>query len=282
LQQALSENKTMVIFYSGGIDSTLIAALAIAHPDFHNHRNNLLLAFSEESIKENPTFWYDWLLPAFGHRIVSSSGYHSHISDPTKLCVTGEFADNIFGSLTVKSYMDVSGDFDAIHKPFAGTAKEWLLKKISNPAHKDQCAEMMDQIFATSPRPMITNHDCLWWLNFVLKWQAVKFRLSSHAPTADLVDLMAKNVVHFFETKEFQNWAVMTDEVKVERDWYSYKLPAKKLIHAINGDDHYLQWKTKYPSIPGLTRYANTHDFIYWDADNDRYIASKDYLLPLK
>jgi hypothetical protein len=282
LQQALSSNKTVVIFYSGGIDSTLIAALAIAHPDFHRHRNNLLLAFSEESIKENPKFWYDRLLPAFGHRIINSNGYHTHISDPNNVCITGEFADNIFGSLTVKSYMDVSGDFDAIQKPFADTGRFWLLKKITSPADRDRCGDMMDKIFATSPRPMVSNHDCLWWLNFVLKWQAVKFRLASHAPTPDMVDLMAKNVVHFFETKEFQNWAVMTDEPKVEKDWYSYKLPAKKLIHSINGDDYYLRWKTKYPSIPGLTRYANTHDFIYWDEPNDRYVASKDYLLPLK
>jgi hypothetical protein len=112
-------------------------------------------------------------------------------------------------------------------------------------------------------------------LNFVLKWQAVKLRLVSHAPTPELVSRMATNVLHFFETAEFQDWAVMTDEDKLHDDWYSYKLPAKKLIHEINGDDYYLKWKTKYPSIPSLTRYANMHDFIYYDGVSQRYVASK-------
>lgn len=277
LKDALDNNKKLVIFYSGGIDSTLIAGLAITHPEFEKHKDNLILAFSEDSIKENPHFWYDYLLPKFEWRIGSASGFHKYISNDNYICITGEFADNIFGSLTVKSYMDITGDFGAIHKRFSESGKQWLLNKIQNKSHMTAVSDLIDVVIDTHPsKGLGTNHECFWWLNFILKWQAVKFRLVMHAPTSDLVNKMIKNVVHFFDTEKFQNWAVMTDETKVESDWFSYKLPAKKLIYAINKDDYYFKYKTKYPSIPSLTRYANMYDFLYYDEESNTYIPSKD------
>ena len=279
LDLALDSVKKLVIFYSGGIDSTLIAALAISHPNFMRDRDNILLAFSEESIKENPVFWKEHLLKSFGHRIESASGFHLLITNPENLCITGEFADNIFGSLTVKSYMDATGDLDAIHKRFSVTGQEWLLNKITNQSHRDACQHMIETILSVSPHNLKSNHDCFWWLNFVLKWQAVKFRLVSHAPQSSFINPMIQNVLHFFETIEFQNWAVMTNEIKVENDWKSYKLPAKKLIYSINQDQYYLNWKTKYPSIPGLTRYTNMYDFIYYDSITNIYHGSHDLII---
>lgn len=277
LSTAMSLNKKLIIFYSGGIDSTLIAALALSHPNFNLYKDQIYIAYNEESIKENYNFYQQYLLPNFQNNLISSNGYYSLIADDNNMCITGEFADNIFGSLTLKSYMDNTGDFAAIHKPFLDTGLQWLLKKIKNTEKIDHMAELLLTIINQSPRKLISNHDCFWWLNFVLKWQAVKFRLASHAPSPILVNKIAKNVIHFFDTYEFQNWAVNTEELKVDNDWYSYKMPAKKIIYDINKDDYYFKWKTKYPSIPGLTRYGNTHNFIYL-TDNNEYIASKDLL----
>ena len=275
LKQAINQNKQLVIFYSGGIDSTLIAALAIAHESFEQYRERMLLVLSEDSIKENPWFWHNSLKKAWKHRIANSNDFHNLIADANNICITGEFADNIFGSLTVKSYMDVTGDTNAIHKKFNDTGKQWLLKKVTNKDPVEACEELMDKIFSSNPKGCITNHDCFWWLNFVLKWQAVKLRLVSHAPTPAHVNSMIKNIVHFFETPEFQDWAVLTEEPKLHNSWSSYKLPAKKLIYDINHDKEYFEYKTKYPSIPSLTRYANMYDFIYYDRGSDVYLPSK-------
>jgi len=278
LRTAMENNQQLVIFYSGGIDSTLIAALAISHDLFAKTKHRMLLVLTEDSIKENPKFWYDCLIPAFGTRFANAANFHSLIADPNNLCLTGEFADNIFGSLTVKSYMDATGDQQAIHKPFSKTGRDWMLAKITDQSQRTVCQDLMERLFAVNPRGCSSNHDCFWWLNFVLKWQAVKFRLVSHAPSPDLVDAMAKRVVHFFETQQFQDWAVLTDEQKVLDDWFSYKLPAKQMIYAVNHDIEYFKYKTKYPSIPSLTRYANMHDFIYYDQTTDKYTASKNLL----
>ncbi len=278
LRDVIQNKKKLVIFYSGGIDSTLIACLAISHPKFSLWKNSIILALTEESIRENPTFWNDTLRTCFGDRIVSASRFGQLISDDQNVCLTGEFADNIFGSLTLKSYIDFSGIDNSIEQPFASTGLEWMLDKIPNQGDRDQCKNMVESILKTSPRDLQSNHDCFWWLNFVLKWQAVRFRLVSHARTPEMVNAMASRVMHFFDDDEFQNWAVMTSEQKVHDSWASYKLPAKSLIYKINRDRDYFLYKTKYPSIPGLTRYANMHDFIYLDEATNAYTARKTLL----
>jgi hypothetical protein len=273
LALALSGDKKLIIFYSGGIDSTLIAALAISHPNWANHKEHVYLAFSNDSIRENPGFWNTHLRREFSGRMLNSTAYHQLMSDPGNLCITGEFADNLFGSLTLKSYMDVAGDGNLIHRKFIGGGLSWMLNKIDDTKHRPRCEEMILALLQASPRQLTSNHECFWWLNFILKWQAVKYRLASHSPDDTMVNQMIQNTIHFFETADFQNWAVTTNESKVENTWNSYKMPAKQIIFEVNHDEEYLRYKTKYPSIPGLTRYGNTWSFIYLD-DNGCYHPS--------
>jgi len=273
----INEGKTIVIFYSGGIDSTLVVCLALMHPDWLKHAEHVYVAFNEDSVRENPTFFEKYIIPGFGKRLIDASAFHNLIANDRYVCVTGEFADNIFGSLTLKSYMDNTGNFDAIHGLFQKQGLPWLLAKVKDERQVENCREMIEVLLDQAPMPMDTNHLAFWWLNFAMKWQAVKFRLVSHAPTPELVDTMAKRVVHFFESEEFQLWALYTDEDKVLTNWYSYKLPAKKLILECNGDFEYFTHKTKYPSIPSLTRYANMFDFIYLDTETGIFTASKNF-----
>lgn len=274
---AISNNKKLILFYSGGIDSTLIVVLALLNANFNTYKDHIFIAYSEESITENPVFWESYILPNFKTNIYNSSGFYTFLTNDNNICVTGEFADNIFGSLTLKNYMDITGDMNLIHKPFKETGKLWLLSKILNPSNKDSCSDILDTIINTSNRQLISNHDCFWWLNFILKWQAVDFRLVSHSPNPEFTNKMIKNTIHFFNTTEFQNWAINTSEDKVKDDWYSYKLPAKQIIFDYNKDDYYFKWKTKYPSIPGLTRYTNMYDFIYFNDETNEYTVSKEF-----
>lgn len=274
-QNAINQDKDLVLFYSGGIDSTLLVVLALMNKNFDLYKKRVFIAYSEESIKENPIFWEKYILPIFKENIYDSSGFYKILQN--QIGITGEFADNIFGSLTLKNYIDVTGDYEALHKSFDTTGKPWLLSKITNPSNKNSCSDMLDALLKTSNRPLYSNHDCFWWLNFILKWQAVNFRLVSHIPQPSFINSMISNTIHFFDTIEFQNWAMVTTEDKVKDDWYSYKLPAKKIIFDYNHDDYYFKWKTKYPSIPGLTRYTNMYDFIYIDDETNEYTVSKTY-----
>jgi hypothetical protein len=264
----------LVIFHSGGIDSTLIMSLLISHPDWHELQKVTWVAVNEDSQLENPEFFDEVVLPNFGHRLLPSNQFYDILLDPKNVCVTGECADNLFGSLTLKSYMDNTNNFDAINGDWEEETLPWLLAKKDN--YKDEREEMLRALVAASPVPINTNHDFLWWLNFAMKWQAVKYRMSLHAPTAQHAEYMSANVVNFFDSKSYQEWALYTNEPKVGGRWNTYKLPAKQLINDIWSNEKYLRYKTKWPSLPSITRYNNAWGFL-WQNPDGSLTATKEY-----
>lgn len=267
------DKKRLVVFYSGGIDSTLIVSLLISHPAWNSFKDNVWLAINEDSQIENPDFFREVVLPNFGTHLLPSNSYYDIVTDTNNLCITGECADNLFGSLTLKSYMDNTGDYDCIHEPWETTSLNWLLDK--RPTHRDEREQMLYDLVNAAPIEIETNHDFLWWLNFAMKWQAVKYRMAMHAPTAAQAEYIASNVVNFFDSVQYQQWALYTNEQKVAGTWNSYKLPAKSLINEIWTNSKYLEYKTKWPSLPTITRYNNAWGFLYCN-DDGSLTATKD------
>jgi hypothetical protein len=269
-----SDKKKLVILYSGGIDSTLIVALLVAHPSWASLKNQVLLAFNEDSQLENPDFFKEFILPNFGHNLISSNNFYAIINNPDNLCVTGECADNLFGSLTLKSYMDATGNYKSIHTSWETESLIWLLDKVET--HRDEREQMLYDLVNAAPINIETNHDFLWWLNYAMKWQAVKYRMSMHSPTAKQAEYMASNIINFFDSEDYQRWALYTKEEKVGGKWNSYKLPAKILINEIWPNQKYLRYKTKWPSLPTITRYNNAWGFLWQDSDGN-LTATKNY-----
>jgi asparagine synthetase B (glutamine-hydrolysing) len=255
----------LVIMYSGGIDSTLIVCLLISSPYWNDIKDNVLLAFNEDSQVENPKFFRDVILPQFGHCLISSNNFYEIASNPCYSVVTGECADNLFGSLTVKSYMDSTGNFDCLHDEWESGCLDWLLDKVKD--NRDEREQMLYDLVNASPIDIVSNHDFLWWINYTMKWQAVKYRMSMHAPNTEQAVAMASNVINFFDTVQFQEWALYTDEKKVGDTWASYKLPAKQLINDVWNNKQYLIYKTKWPSLPTITRYNTAWGYL-WEEDN--------------
>lgn len=263
----------LVIFQSGGIDSTLIVSLLISHPDWAELQKVTWLAINEDSQMENPEFFNEVVLPYFGTKLLASNQFYDIVSDPKNVCVTGECADNLFGSLTLKSYMDNTNNFDAIHGDWETETLPWLLDK--KEPHREEREQMLRDLVSASPVPINTNHDFLWWLNYAMKWQAVKYRMAMHAPTAKQAEYMAGNVINFFDSEQYQQWALYTSEAKVGGKWNTYKLPAKQLINDIWPNEKYLKYKTKWPSLPTITRYNNAWGFL-WQNDDGSLTATKE------
>lgn len=268
-----SGKKRLVVFYSGGIDSTLIVSLLISHPDWNKLKEVVWLAINEDSQIENPDFFHEIVLPMFGTKLLASNQFYDIINDRDNLCITGECADNLFGSLTLKGYMDNTGDFDAIHGDWRKESLPWLLDK--GTTHREEREDMLLKLVDASPVAIETNHDFLWWLNFAMKWQAVKYRMSMHSPTAQQAEYMAGNVINFFDSTQYQQWALYTKEPKVGGKWNSYKLPAKNLINEIWPNEKYLKYKTKWPSLPTITRYNNAWGFL-WQNEDGSLTATKE------
>jgi hypothetical protein len=263
----------LVVFFSGGIDSTLIITLLISHPDWEVIKKNVWCAVNEDSQLENQEFFDQIILPNFGERLLPSNNFYGIINDTRNVCITGECADNLFGSLTLKGYMDSTGKFDSIHGDYKTESLPWLLNKCDN--YRDEREAMLWDLVSACPVAINTNHDFLWWLNYAMKWQAVKYRMSMHSPTAEQAVYMANNVVNFFDSEAYQQWALYTNEPKVGGKWNTYKLPAKQLINDVWINERYFKCKTKWPSLPSITRYNNAWGFL-WQNEDGSLTATKE------
>ncbi len=255
------------LLWSGGIDSTYIACLMIdlGIMDRLLEENRLQIGLNADSIKENPVF-FERFLKKYLSVTVQSDVILKNPKE-NEVIITGEMADNLVGSLTMKTCVDYYNDFSVIHESWKNRGMSWLSRNLST-EEKPMLYDFIEETVAGSPVNLMTSHDLFWYLNFNFKWQAVNFRIVSHAVNEQVGNQLIKNLGHFFNTQEFQEWSLTEGHYFEGSSWSDYKSVMKKYIYQVNGDADYFKYKTKFPSLPALLRYKDTFDFIYKDGDS--------------
>jgi hypothetical protein len=278
-KQLTTNDKHIKILWSGGIDSTFIMTVLIESgilDDLHK-AGRLTIGLNQDSIKEYPEFFEKYIKNSYLDCTVQADEI---LSKPEKneIIITGEMADNLVGSLTMKSCVDYYNDFSTIFKD-KEVAIKWLGRNLDT-NDQNSLREFIEQVCSNSPVELKTCHDLLWYLNFNFKWQAVNFRIVSHAPDSATGNQLIANLHHFFNTIEFQHWSMLEGHHFAGSSWRDYKMVMKKQIYTVTGHGDYFKYKTKWPSLPSLLRYKDTYDFIY-DLENGSYRFSKEPLRPL-
>lgn len=275
INQLISSKNKVKLLWSGGIDSTYIACLMIdlGIMDRLLSEERLQIGLNADSIKENPVF-FEKFLKKYMSVIVQSD---TILKDPEddEIIITGEMADNLVGSLTMKSCVDFYNDFSVVHESWKQRPLEWLVRKLDG-IETTVLTDFIEETVAMAPVELISGHDLFWYMNFNFKWQAVNFRIVSHAINNEVGNKLINNLAHFFNTEDFQAWSLSEGHYFNGSGWGEYKSVMKKYIYQVNGDSEYFKYKTKFPSLPSLLRYKDTYDFIYHDGNN--YIFSKQEL----
>lgn len=252
IKEILAHTGEIGILFSGGIDSTLVSVLLFQHMKPED-RDRITFFYNEASIIENKVFFDRFIKDQYKS---GSSWDFDKWLDKTKIVVTGECADNLFGSLTIKFLMQRLDDTKLLHRPHELIVKQLWKEKLGY--RFDKVYDQFQQLASLCPTPVKTVHDWFWWLNFTMKWQAVVYRIYSHT---DL--LLSKNkIVHFFNTDEFQLWSLQNPDLKVKDDWYSYKWLMKDMIYQYDHNEDYKKNKVKFPSLPSMVRFKKVIDYI--------------------
>lgn len=100
-------NKDCVLYYSGGIDSTLVLCSLIKNLD-KKYLEKIIIAMSSDSVVENPYFYRNYIEGKF--KIIDSNNclYSELIDDDTKFCLTADLGDFIYGTeLGIKFYSQI-------------------------------------------------------------------------------------------------------------------------------------------------------------------------------
>lgn len=262
INELTNHGKHVNVLWSGGIDSTYILTLMIelGIADKLFKENRLTIGLNLDSIRENPKLYEDFIKPKYISCVVQSDNLISN-PIPDQITITGEMADNLVGSLTMKSCVDYYNDFQVIYKD-KQVAIDWMARKLEKP-EKNILQEFIENVCHSSPVEIVNSHDLLWYLNFNFKWQAVNFRIVSHSKNQEVGNTLIHNLKHFFNTEEFQQWSMTEGHHFKGNSWAEYKTVMKKQIYKITSDQEYFNNKTKHPSLPALLRYKDTFDFIY-------------------
>lgn len=264
INQADQENKKIHIFWSGGIDSTLILVSFIKKLGMNKVKEKIRIFLSIGSISENYYFF---------DRYVSKLNYTNSycIEDlffDDEIIVTGEYSDQIFGSdLALKLYKksnktyEFHDDYDRekFHSLFVDEDTEISLIDYHKDSpyrgleidSRESWLDLLEESVLSSGLPLKSMFDYLWWFNFNFKWQSIYFRMVIRTKNQNAINynFLNKNLIYYFGSKDFQLWSMKNLDKKINDSWHTYKFPAKKYIYEFDGNKNYLDYKVKKGSL---------------------------------
>ncbi|MGH2558710.1 MAG: hypothetical protein ACRDJH_06570 [Thermomicrobiales bacterium] len=244
--EALDAGREIGVLWSGGIDSTT-ALIAIMKAAAARGRGDVVrVLLSLDSVHEYPGFFLRHVNGK--HRIQAVTHPITEFLDPAVITVTGEHGDQLFGSHLLESYVrrGVGGvDYREI-LPLV------LLERLHSARSAYRVGRYLEPVIAAAPAPapMRTLFDCMWWLNFALKWQEVTLRLAAFR--GDQARAVYGSLRHFFRNEQFQAWALANPTIRHVPVWAHYKTKAKQYILDYTGDQAYYRTKEKEDSLKNV------------------------------
>ena len=237
--------------WSGGIDSTTACiALMRALDD----PKLLTVYLSRESVAEYPAFFKKHIKGKVRYKWISDVG---RAYRDQGVVVTGELGDQMFGSAKALAVPLRSPEHPRA-EPFPGPLRRpWqdelpkiLEANLASAARAKIVTDYLTPQIELAPVAIPDLFTCLWWMNFSLKWQNVSLRMLPSTGLS-LLEFQGRTR-HFFQTDDFQRWALAHAGQGLRDGWETYKWPARDYIFAFTNDAEYRNNKAKLPSLRGM------------------------------
>jgi hypothetical protein len=241
VREAISADRKIDVLWSGGIDSTAALVALLRAVERIGHRELVRVLLSHDSVREYPKFYLRYIHARVP--VVPISATISQALDRSSLIVTGEHGDQLFGSYLLEPYVRTG----AAELDYQDVLPVILARKLESARAADQVMRYLERHIASAPVPVLTLFDCMWWLNFSLKWQQVTLRLPvfCRRDVRETHDSMR----HFFRDPRFQAWSLANRWIRITPAWDLYKHVAKQYVLAFTGDVDYFRFKEKEPSL---------------------------------
>lgn len=247
---AKSTNKKIRLFYSGGIDSSVILCSFISLLGIDETVKLVELAITENSIRENPTLWND-IVRKNDFQLLSAS-VAKNIVSRNSIILTGECNDQIFGSDKMIHFMNKLGENSIYDKWQPNTIQQFLESSVNiENANAKPITEYLSNTMLAAPFTIENNYQFWWWYNFAWKWNNVATRIMYYIPL-HLSDQLKSGFEtdQFFNCTEFQLWSMKNHHDYPDKNGlpFEYKWEAKEFVAKIIKDNGFL-YKTKNPSL---------------------------------
>jgi len=265
-------DRPWLVFWSGGIDSTVIVASILKNTS-PAERENIYIACNRASIYESPRFFYDHVQPNF--KLIPSPDPSKKPLNELYHIIDGEFGDHLycgghgwelFQSMPDSMLLDIRRDPDIMLNHFASkTNKNFAIWYY-------EC--LLDNINSTDI-PVETYHDFCWWIFFNYHYTSSYIKIKR--------DTFANNYSpRWFATDDYQQWAMNNNQLgtKYTLNLSDSKLASKQYIYDFDHDEYGRIYKIKGKSVQVWNQsriikfFCTLDDYstLYLDRDLDRIL----------
>jgi hypothetical protein len=267
------------VFWSGGIDSTLILCSILKN---WNSIKDLIVVLNQKSIDENPLMYEQYIknklttvdTDLFFNKTIKFS--HNNVY------VSGELGDPL---ITFDGY----GRFKKQYHDILDCSWKTNIQKIIDYFNSEHginngtyAARCVIESFSQADIHPVTVHDFLWWINFNWGWDVdlYLFLWSYHDIDypLDMKTFVENNMFFYFNSVECQNWAVNLIGSKMTNYNGISKYPFKKYIYDFNNDSDYFKYKEKEFSTIKNKQMLQNKKIMAVDTDFTLYYR-KDFVL---
>jgi hypothetical protein len=281
-QQWLQEktDRPWLIYWSGGIDSTVIVASILKNTSPAD-RENIYIACNRASIYESPRFFYNHVQPNF--KLIPTPDPGKQPLHEQYHVIDGEFGDHLYCGGNGWELFQSSPDsmvLNVRHNP------DLLLNHFATKTNKNfavwyyEC--LLDNVNSTNI-PVETYHDFCWWIFFNYHYTSSYIKIKRDTFTNNYSP-------RWFATDDYQQWAMNNNQLgtKYTLNRSDNKLASKQYIYDFDRDDYCRLFKTKSLSVqvfnqPEIMKFFCTLDdysTLYLDRDLDRILELlPDYIL---
>ena len=249
LDNSINSNRIISLLWSGGIDSTTALVALYIRAKERDCLERIEVLLTTHSILEFENFYFEIIQKELKYKIITPPIYT--YMNPNEIMVTGELGDQLFGSDFLESYIK-----EGVHtKAYEDILPEIASQKLNSSKDAEAVLRFLEPQVKQSPIEITSLYDYIWWLNYSMKWQFVSFRILSRMIQEEIPYQLEDNMVHFFQNKKFQQWALRKNAFKIKTEWQSYKYVAKEFIHKYFEDKSYLLNKTKEQSLGNISQH---------------------------
>jgi len=267
-----NENKKLVVFWSGGIDSTCIVTAILKNFSTAN-LSQVSIACTVESILENPVFYNKHIVPNFN--LVNTNYYvdHNMINSTDTLLVEGFGADTLTMSMSPSLDVCMSVRNSQMLLQDWRTQPDDLIRYLSLVTNSIEFAKWyyeknFDNITSINV-PIETYFDFMWWFGFncdYYNWALHAWFFSYRHLNIPYTQF--KSIcVGWYRTDEYQLWAMKNNGPLVKHGLKlgSFKRHPKQYIYNYDGNEYYYRYKTKINSKGRNQNSTNQKEFAITD-----------------
>ena len=254
--KALANGRSIFLFWSGGIDSTLaLHSLNAAGVKF-------TIIFDEESTDEYDELSADIINGKYPN-ITTLFGpqpdeYKTILDDTSNYMITGGSGDEIFGGEP-----NCQGEVENSEQDYLLYIPGYII---------DSTNQYVERVVGKEAMMDLTVCEWRWAINFIYRYQQVQIS-SMYMLGLDMVNARdGHDAIHFYDNQAFNIWSMQNykDLCGNGED----KMVAKKLIHEYDGYDRYLENKIKVCSMK-KTRYRSGADYMGTGGDINTDVGTR-------